>query len=307
MREISLPRHESGSPWLVAHLLSDDPTVDRVIAPVRDLTPHECEALVEAAELIDRLTMSNPYFSVERAHERWMRTLDLCRDAVGRNEQSLETERMIRHDLPSAVSGVLSEFRAFVDHVDRWARTSIGDEARSMVKAQTREEYDGRFEYRLASNLRNTAQHRASVVAVVTSSTEIEPGLVRHDLSVTVAPDVVDSKWQSRVRAEFEALSEPIDLVQLLGELMRSCERIVCRLLLVAAPRAAVATRLVIDTVDEVRIAMDDPGAAASIMHDDLSEQSDGSIHGQLRLTHLRRDRAVNLQEMTGVAESLLR
>ncbi len=300
------PLHQLGGPCLVGHLLSDDPQIDRVLDPVRDLSDAERDALVAAADLIDRLTIKNPYFALERAHQRWADTFIRCRNAATA-PTTLATERLLHHDLPSAVNGVLSEFRGFVDRVDRWIGDALGVAARDAVRQQASAEYDASFDYRVASNLRNTAQHRASVVAVSLSSSEIAPGVVVDDLRVTVAPGAVDHKWQARVRAEVEARDgEPIDVVDMLKGVMRSCERIVARLLLEAEPATAPVVRLVLDAVDEVRRVTGDPAAAASVLHDDVVERPDGSLHGKLHLAHMRGDRAANLADMTAAAHALL-
>lgn len=95
--------------------------------------------------------------------------------------------------------------------------------------------------------------------------------------------------------------------MDLLKGLMRSCERIVGRLLLVAEHQSSPAVRLVLCVSDEVRVVTGDPAAAVSIMNDELAERPDGTLHGKLPLAALRRDRAVNLADMTQAASALFR
>src|SRR4051812_10481061 len=289
--------HAPGGPGLVAHLLSDDPMVDRVLDVVRDLTEEERDALVAAGRVVDELTTGNPFFALERTYARWLTTYHDCWDLID-DVGEMQAERAIRHDLPSAVNAVLFEFRAFVDQIDHWAHETLDAEGRAAVVAQTQTEYGGSFPYRLACNLRNTAQHRASVVAVTSRNREVAPGQIESDLAVSVARDVVDNKWQPRVRREFAEANHPISVHELLRDLMQSCERIVARLLITAEQHAHPAISRILAATAEVRRMTEDDGAVASVMIDEMKARPDGSMYGDMRLTHLRHDHATSLDNM---------
>lgn len=300
------PYHEPGRPCLVGVLLSDDSEVSRIIHPVRDLTEEHCGELLAATKLVSQLTLGNPYFALARAHERWAALVGRCYELLD-EEYSDELEAALDHELSARFDGVLFSFRAFIDHSDNWAKDNLTASSRAAIKKQTSTEYDNFFEYRLAWNLRNTAQHAATVLAVSQSSKELATGGVAHTLELLIAANIPTENWQPRVRQEFQALQgQPINAIDVLQCLMGSCERIVARLLIEAEPVVLPALDVVLPAIEEVRSATGDEHAAIAVLDETLTQDDEGLWGGPMKMAPVRADYSYSLVDMLRAAHRLL-
>ena len=300
MPEATRPDMSQGQ-WCLAAVLAGaaqaSPEAHLVLDPIREIGDDERNSLLDSLRLIDELTINSPYFALKAAFDRWVMTFHGAQEVL--EETGRLGDGVVTHDVPAAVEGTLAAFRAFIDHTEHWLAGRFGDESMEMqaFRDQQKAEYDGHLEYRLAVNLRNTAQHQEPVVAVLTSNTEVAPGNVTDHLRVQMRGNLSTKKWNAAVRTEVSGLTEPIDMVQVLNQVMQCGERLFARVLLLTERISKPAVDEVLSVAAEVRAAVGTEDCAPTLARTEMSTRRDGSIFGQIHQMEILPYRAANLTE----------
>jgi hypothetical protein len=216
--------------WIVACLGSGVET-KHDITEVRPLTDAEAAEALRANSLVHSVTTArSPYGKFEAR-------LDAFEQGVSDAIASMESGPLQRPDPPldQRFSDVLHAFKVFLDHTPHRLRKAFGKSspAETAFREACGAEYDHAFEYRLAYNLRNEAEHRTDVLSVNYAKSIGTPARVRAVIANDVIENAIrDTKWQARVRRELKDRVGPIGAPDLLVVLRGCVQRIYFRTLL---------------------------------------------------------------------------